>query len=196
MIWGGDKKVQDIKSIESKFNTVDIAFFDKYSISVINTNKLSKLTSKEFNNISYNFFRDSFFMDQNACGSPHIIFWLGKDKLIKNKFWKKVSNFSSKMYDDEEISVIDKFYQANTDILKSKNILNINSYNNLYVANLKSLPGILNDLKGKWGYFYEFDLSKILLLYLGIVDCYNLKLVLILNFFLSYFRYAYIIFIV
>jgi|TARA_B100001971_G_C18250124_1_gene577490 hypothetical protein len=161
MIWGGDKKVQDIKSIESKVNTVDIAFFDKYSISVINTHKLSKLTNKEFDNMSYNFFSDAFFMDQNACGSPHIIFWLGKNGLIKNKFWKKVSNYSSKMYNDEEISVIDKFYQANTDILKSKNISNIHSYNNLYVANLKSLPGNLNELKGKWGYFYEFDLNKL-----------------------------------
>lgn len=162
MIWGGDKKVQDVKSIKAKVNTVDIAFFDKYSISVINAQKLSKLTNKEFNKISYNFFSDAFFMDQNACGSPHIIFWLGKNELIKKKFWKKVSYYCSKMYKDEEISVIDKFYQANRDILSSKNISKIISYNNkIYVAKIKSLPKNLNELRGKWGYFYEFDLNML-----------------------------------
>jgi hypothetical protein len=162
MIWGGDKKVQDIKLIKAKVNTVDVAFYDKYSISVINTLKLSNLTNKEFDRISYSFFSDAFFMDQNACGSPHVIFWLGKNELIKKKFWKKVSYYANKIYKDEDISVIDKFYQANTDILKSKNISNIASYNNkMYVAKIKILPKNLNELRGKWGYFYEFNLNKL-----------------------------------
>ena len=79
----------------------------------------------------------------------------------KKKFWNKVSNFVEKKYLSEDISSIDKFYQANKDVLNFKDDLKISTYKNLYVSKLTKLPLELTTLRGKWGYFYEYNLNQL-----------------------------------
>ena len=42
MIWGGDNTINEIKKINSKINCRDIAFSDKFSLSIINLDNLKK----------------------------------------------------------------------------------------------------------------------------------------------------------
>ena len=161
LIWGGNEKVLEIKSIKAKINTIDVSFFDKFSISVLDAKKLKNLSEENFEKLCYDFYTDAFFMDQNACGSPHIIFWLNNKKIVNKKFWNKVSNFVEKKYLSEDISSIDRFYQANRDVLNFKNNLKISNYKNLYVSQLTKLPLELTTLRGKWGYFYEYNLNQL-----------------------------------
>ncbi len=161
LIWGGNEKVSEIKSIKAKINTVDVSFFDKFSISVLDAKKIKNLSKDAFEKLCYDFYTDAFFMDQNACGSPHIIFWLNNIETVKKKFWNKVSNFVEKIYLSEDISSIDRFYQANKDVLNFKDNLKIYKYKNLYVSKLTKLPSELTTLRGKWGYFYEYNLNQL-----------------------------------
>ena len=49
LIWGGDKTIKDIRKIETKARTIDVPFADRYSISIINSDKLLKLPNYKFN---------------------------------------------------------------------------------------------------------------------------------------------------
>ena len=52
LIWGGDKTIAEIKKFETKPKNIDIPFSDRYSVSLINSEKFSKLSKnskKKFN---------------------------------------------------------------------------------------------------------------------------------------------------
>ena len=167
MIWGGDKKVQDIINIKPNKFSIDIPFHDKYSLSIINLDKLTSLDNKNYNKQVYNFFKDAFFMDQNACGSPHLIIFLRKKKKNneKKKFWKNLSILVKEKYDQENISILDKFNQFNEDCLNKNNIKKINLTNNpIYIAELKRINNEIINYRGKWGYFYEFETNNLSIL--------------------------------
>ncbi len=163
MIWGGNDKVQDIKKIQSNHSCIDIPFYDKYSFSVINMEVFKKLRDLEFKKLVDKFYSDAFFMDQNACGSPHLIFWIGKRNKKKiNKFWNFLYEIIQKKYNYENISTIDKLVKYNEDLIDNKNIKNINNFGNiLYVANLVRIPKDISKQRGRWGYFYQFNFNKL-----------------------------------
>lgn len=166
MIWGGDKKVSEIQSIKSNVFTLDIPFYDKYSFSLINLESLKNFNNIDYINLAEKFFRDAFFMDQNACGSPHLIIWIDKNNKyhkIKNKFWNSLCKIVQEKYNSEEIFAIDKYSKFTEEILNNNDIKNIHSLNNIiYICTMKSLPkNKLTTLRGKYGYFYEYNVKNI-----------------------------------
>ena len=66
--------VMELKKIPTKPNSIDINFPDKYSFCIIDTNNL-KINFKKLVN---NFYNDTYLYDQNACSSPHLVLWYGK----------------------------------------------------------------------------------------------------------------------
>jgi hypothetical protein len=46
IIWGGDNTINKFKSFITKPRCIDLAFANRYSISLIDSNKLGKLNSK------------------------------------------------------------------------------------------------------------------------------------------------------
>ena len=86
LIWGGDHTVNQIKKIPTKPRCIDIAFSDRYSLSIIHLNKNSNL-----NKITSGFFNDSYIMGQNACSSQHIIIWYRtKKEFIESPIYRKL----------------------------------------------------------------------------------------------------------
>ncbi len=162
MIWGGDNTVKSIKKIQSKPNCLDIVFPDRYSLSIININSLLKLDHHQFKLLITNFYNDTYLVDQNACSSPHLILWLGKNLKIKNKFWKELSLYAKSKYKNEQYFNLEKYSKMLDDIMCLKNISDIKIYESLtYVVYLKNLNWNLETLRGKWGYFYDYDIENI-----------------------------------
>ena len=102
--------------------------------------------------------------DQNACSSPHIIFWYGNNKnyeLAKNLFWNSLSSFVDKNYDNTHFKIIYKHSKYTYDVMNLKNIKNVKRYNNdLFVVDLKNVDIPLFNLKGKFGYFYQTKIQS------------------------------------
>lgn len=160
VIWGGDKTVEDIRKYNLNVMSRDITFPDRHSFSLINNQKFNKLNDSQIKNLAKNFFTDGFFVDQNACSSPHIIFWVGKDNKTKiKKFWKYVHEIKITNYDLPQKGFLEKFLLYSEDTIENK----INAPNNNHIMNfnLKKLPLDISHLRGKWGYFYEYNLKKI-----------------------------------
>ena len=89
IIWGGDKTINNLKKIWTPERCIDLCFSDRYSLSVLDGEKLNYLGKENLNKLIRKFFYDSYTMNQMACNSPHFVFWVGGiKKEIKKYFWK------------------------------------------------------------------------------------------------------------
>jgi hypothetical protein len=99
-------------------------------------------------------------MDQNACSSPQLIYWLNANDEVKDKFWNHVYLIVKEKYDLQDSVAISKHAQVFINAIQLDNISIINKDNLLYRIKLKSLPENPERFRGKGGYFFEFDLNN------------------------------------
>ena len=166
IIWGSDDTVKNFSSFSTKPKTKIINFPERYSICAINLESLKKIKKNEFKKLILNFYNDTYLNDQNACTSPQMILWVGKSsENVRNIFWKELEKIVKKNYKLEEIVSIKKYSNLLSDILlKDKYFKNIYKHENyIYRILLKKFSNIhkMSDFKGKWGYFFEFQLKKL-----------------------------------
>ena len=163
LIWGGDKTINNIKKFDTKAKNIDIPFADRYSISLINSEKFLKLSEYKVLNLVNNFYNDTYVVDQNACSSPHLILWKGRFYIkAKKKFWQYLNNVVKKKYNSPLISTADNYSRLAADVIKNKNIHSYKSFNkSLYVVTLKKLYPNLFIQKPKWGFFYECNIKNL-----------------------------------
>ena len=109
------------------------------------------------------FYNDTFIADQNACSSPHLIIWTGKEiKKAKDIFWNNLKELVYKEYNMPEKASIEKYTQLCENLLNLKDIKSEKRYGNLiYTIELKKLNFDLHNLRGKWGYFFEYNCNDI-----------------------------------
>ena len=56
IIWGGDKTINTLREFKIKPHATDVTFGDRYSFSIINANKVSKLGNNDLKILVKNFF--------------------------------------------------------------------------------------------------------------------------------------------
>ena len=165
VVWGGDKTVEMLKTLKTKPRARDIFFSDRYSFCIIKSKNINQLNPKLLQNIVHKFYNDTYFMDQNACSSPHLIIWYGSKndtKLAKNKFWKELFKIVKKKYLLDSANTIEKYTSACEDIIKHNFIKSFKNYSNLiYRIRINKLNNNVHQLNNKFGYFYEFDCNNL-----------------------------------
>ncbi len=160
LIWGSDETIKKFKNLKTKKNCKNIYFSDKYSMSILNSSEIIKLNDSSLTVLCKNFYNDSYLMDQNACSSPHIIFWKGKKIPLGQKiFWNKVYEIAKKNYKLDMFAAVDKF--ANTLMISSNKKIKINNYENILIRiQLNKLSKNLDKFRGRWGLFYEYIIKN------------------------------------
>ena len=160
LIWGSDETIKKFKNLKTKKNCKNIYFSDKYSMSILNSSEIIKLNDSSLTVLCKNFYNDSYLMDQNACSSPHIIFWKGKKIPLGQKiFWNKVYEIAKKNYKLDMFAAVDKY--ANTLIMSSNEKIKINNYENILIRiQLNKLSENLDKFRGRWGLFYEYNIKN------------------------------------
>ncbi len=98
VIWGGDSTINKFKTYKTKPRCIDLAFANRYSISLIDSNNLAKLNSKNLAILAKKFYTDTYTMDQFGCSSPNSVFWLGKNNIIKKNFWFQLRKIVNREY--------------------------------------------------------------------------------------------------
>ncbi len=163
IIWGGNETVNSLKKISTNERCRDIYFPNRNSLCVINTDVLSKKNDKEIINVCRNFYNDTFLVDQNACSSPHLIYWVGKkNKKVVNVFWKTLEQIVlEKGYKSFFSGSYFKYNRLCNDIINSKNLENFQEYSNFYCINLKKNNFDLDQLVSKLGYFYQVEVDNL-----------------------------------
>ena len=163
LIWGGDETIKNIRMFKLQQRAIDIAFTDRYSFCAIDAKKFLKLNNYETILLTNKFYNDTYLVDQNACSSPHLMVWLGKNMSeARNKFWNTLYKSVSKKYDMPEIASIDKYNKLCENILSYKNLKQQEKYgNSIYTVMLKNLDKNPNNIRGKWGFFYEYNTDNL-----------------------------------
>jgi len=163
IIWGGDLTIKKIRKFAVSERCVDIAFSDRFSLCVIDAPSIIKLAEDELIRLSEKFYNDSYFMDQNACSSPHLIVWLGDGKEeAKERFWTEVYHTAKDKYPLETVSAVEKYTLLCQNAIELDNLKSFKKYENyVYRVELDELFDNLDSLRGKFGYFYEYDTDDI-----------------------------------
>lgn len=159
IIWGGDSTIRNIRKLPIPEHGKEIVFADRYSFCVINAPSVIELDDDGLKKLAQGFYNDTYSMDQNACSSPHLIVWQGEDReTAREKFWTAVYQTVQGKYQLADVSAVDKFTLFCKNAIDLENIISFRKNgNHVYRITLDSLPDNMHTLRGKCGYFYEYD---------------------------------------
>ena len=161
IIWGGDNTVNKFKTFKTKPRCIDLAFANRYSISLIDSNKLIKLSSKNLSALAKKFYNDTYTMDQFGCSSPNSVFWLGKNKIAKKNFWHELNKIVNDKYDLDLSGANKKITNLmNYTLGKNKGLkVNISNFSLIKLKSKKFNFGNFENVS--FGTFVEIDLKNI-----------------------------------
>ena len=160
VVWGGDKTIENMRKSPLKPRATEITFADRFSIAVINADEYLKMENKE--NITNNFYNDTYFSDQNACTSPRIIVWLGKEKQSAKKiFWENVHKMVKEKYDLRPVQSVGKLKALFK--VASEHSVKLIEQKDQFITRVKvdSLFEDLMDYKYNSGFFFEYDADEL-----------------------------------
>ena len=163
IIWGGNETISNVRQLSLPTRSVDIAFSDRYSFCVIDAPSVINLDEPELERLAENLYNDTYLMDQNACSSPHLIVWQGEEKEVaKDRFWTAVYRIVAERYQLEDAHAVEKYTLLCHDAIDLDIIDCFQKHGNLiYRVAINSLPDNMDTLRGKFGYFYEYDSDDI-----------------------------------
>ncbi|MCF0247640.1 MAG: hypothetical protein HUJ86_03440 [Synergistes sp.] len=164
IIWGGDETISSIRRFPTKPRCVDVTFADRYSAAILDGDAVIKCTAPELRRLAEGFYNDTFLMDQNACSSPHILFWINGSEKAKEIFRNELAGVVSERYELQGMTAVDKFVRLCEDALdrpEAESVSRIRG-NLIYFVRLSSIPKDgASSLRGKGGYFYEYDIASL-----------------------------------
>lgn len=162
MIWGGDKTIAQLKKNSTKARCVDLVFADRYSLCMIDANAILKADNSDIKKLAGDFYNDTYLMDQNACSSPQLICWVNDNKAARKIFWDAIYEISASKYELQDAMAVEKYTKQCMDSIYIPEIKNTSSYTNLlYRSELSTLTNNIENIRGKAGYFYEYQLTEI-----------------------------------
>ena len=164
VIWGGDKTINEVRKIWIPERAIELTFADRYSLSILNLNKLRKTKDHEIKLIAKKFFYDSYMMNQSACNSPHFVFWVGKkNNNLRQKFWKELNYIAEQKFILDESVVLNKYSNLIKNMIDQKNFQNIKLFkNNLYVVNPNKNIKNIENIRGISGMFFQKNIASII----------------------------------
>lgn len=158
VIWGGDQTIRSIREIPLAPLANELAFADRFSLSVLNGEIIDRLEERELNTLVEKFYNDSFWFNQMACSSPRLIIWL---KHSSKRFWIEL-----------EKKIREKQYEllAATQMIKYTTALELTTYNaveqvvsNPYITRIEveTIQDHIKELHCGNGVFYEVTCSEL-----------------------------------
>jgi hypothetical protein len=159
VIWGGDGTIAEIRESPLPPRSNEITFADRFSICVIDADKY--LSECDPRRTARDFYNDTYLTDQNACTSPRIVVWFGRDRAkAKEIFWNALYERLGD-YSLQPVRTVNKLstlyrFAANADCRLSKR----DDYKIMRAA-VNSLTYDVTDNLENSGYFYEYDANSL-----------------------------------
>lgn len=162
VVWGGNQTIAELRKSPLPPRSGEITFADRYSLAVIDAD--SYLQTEDKNRVAEDFYNDTFFSDQNACTSPRIIVWTGKQiEDAKNVFWGVEHELVKKKYNFQPIQGVNKLTKAYLIAVAEPGIKVEEHPDNLIIrVKVPEITDYLMDYRDNSGYFYEYDCDDIL----------------------------------
>ena len=161
IIWGGDMTVAELRKSPLKARANEVTFADRHSIAAIDADEYLKAEDKD--RIAQDFYNDTYFTDQNACTSPCLIVWLGKDKeKAKKEFWERTHALAKEKYSMAAVQSVGKLSAICRVAAQKDGIRLIESEDNLVTrVACESIDKDLSVFKYNSGFFFEYDADNL-----------------------------------
>jgi len=163
LVWGGDQTIARMRQSPLPPRAREITFADRYSIMLLQSEAVLQTDSLE--RLARDFYNDTYFSDQNACSSPSLIVWLGRDKRkAKECFWSAVAKLKNRysLAPVQAVAKLKAFYLASA----ARPVRLVPAADNFITrVEVEALDGALLDFKEHSGFFFEYeaeDLAEIL----------------------------------
>lgn len=156
IIWGGDETIAQIRRSPLRPRALDIAFADRYSIAAIDAD--SYLAHPDKNQLAQAFYNDTLLNDQNACSSPSLVVWLGKEiAKARDVFWTHFQALAQSRYQPEAVTAVDKLTRLCLLSAQYPGVKKVSDARNLVMrVELPSLDANTLALRGNCGFFMEY----------------------------------------
>lgn len=160
LIWGGDATISNIRRYSLPPRAVELVFPDRYSLALLDTEAVATAEEKVLDRLAQGFYNDTFLMDQNACSSPQLVLWQGSNQAGKDRFWSAVRKLAEERYDLAPVKATSKYADFCSNAVRFPETGGLQAENNvLYRVTLKGIPGNVEELRGRFGLFYEYELQ-------------------------------------
>lgn len=167
VVWGGDATVSSIRLLVTNPDLVELVFPDRYSVAVFGMSEFVHKTEQDLQVLVHHFYNDTYSVNQNACSSPRMIFWLndgvGHDDAIKLKqrFWECLKQEILE-YSLEDDMAYRKLNAVTQSIMKSSGVQSVNMQDlKLIVVDLEHIDQPLESYEGTCGVFYQMEMMSI-----------------------------------
>jgi hypothetical protein len=164
VIWGGDETITEIRKSPLRPRAFDVTFADRYSFCLINADQF--VEEKHPLEVAAKFYNDTYYFDQNACTSPHLVIWTGEDDSVdvsRKIFWDNLHDVViRKQYALQPLWAIDKLSAFYTQAIQSDGIRRLVSPDNLlWQVELKDLSADIDRFRSVAGYFAEYHAKSL-----------------------------------
>ena len=162
VIWGGDATIATIRKNVLPARAFDICFADRYSLAVINADKL--VDERDMDGLALKFYNDTYLFDQNACSAPHLVVWLGDaDSIVsaKEKFWSTLQQIIEQKYTFQDVMAVDKLTALYRQAVAMPMHAEKTKDNLLCRVTIDSLPEDIDAFRCASGYFTEYTAKNI-----------------------------------
>lgn len=160
IVWGGDATIARMRQSPLPPRAREITFADRHSLLVLDAEAV--LAAENIDRLAQNFYNDTYFTDQNACTSPCVIVWLGKNRQkAKKYFWDAVTRLKNKymLAPVQAVGKLAAFYR----IAAQKNVQLIPTGCNFITRiNVHNLEKDLLNFKYNSGFFLEYDANELM----------------------------------
>jgi hypothetical protein len=126
VIWGGDETVQRIRRLPIPPTSIDIAFANKWSLTVIRSSYWNQLSDQSKTSLARSFLNDLMQFGQAACSSPRCIIWLtdGTSSDDIESFWTiAYEQLDSSQFEFSHVDFVNKLVSG--DLLAANGLVKI-----------------------------------------------------------------------
>lgn len=161
VIWGGDETISAIREIPLAPLANELAFPDRFSLAVLNSEIISKLDEVQLDSLLGQFYNDVFWFDQMACSSPRLITWCGENQQAIIRFW---SAFEQKIQQKQyELMAATQVLKYTTSLILATESKVENVKNETYFSRVKlsDVPVNVRERHCGGGLFYEYNVDQL-----------------------------------
>lgn len=159
VVWGGNRTLYEVRKASLPLRAIEMAFPDRHSMAVINADEYLKADAKKVADL---FYVDTYFTDQNACSSPRLIVWTGKQiQEAKEQFYQTLTDKLVNEYEMAPILAIDK-WNAFCQLAASHTGITIHGDKNVLLrVSVQKLTEDLMEYKMGGGFFFEYETNDL-----------------------------------
>ena len=161
VVWGGDTTVAKFKAMDKPISAVELYFPDRVSSALLAARAIQDLDENDLTKLCDRFFNDTFLVDQNACSSPSMLFWVGEDRArhtAKQRFWNRFSERLAGKYELEPVRMMDKHLDVMSMVAELERPASLSDRGDIiWRFDDKDLAGS----RFRFGNFLEFDIDEI-----------------------------------